>query len=104
MNFDKIFQIDCEALALANTYVWFKLMILCKIKFYLGSCVQKSSSSNAWVSEASNIIIIIQWVCGTRNGRKSHLSRLSVKHVSLDQVQPKISLASLSQKFDTFRM
>ena len=58
---------------------------------------------NFWIWLATPMLYVsyLYYSKESSQSQKSHLSRLSVKHVSLDQVQPK---KSLREKYDTFRM
>ena len=58
---------------------------------------------NFWIWLATPMLYVsyLYYSKESSQSQKSHLSRLSMKHVSLDQVQPK---KSLREKYDTFRM
>ena len=73
----------------------------CGVKLEKNDIEEKKVNFWIWLATPMLYVSYLYYSKESSQSQKSHLSRLSVKHVSLDQVQPK---KSLREKYDTFRM
>ena len=73
----------------------------CGVKLEKNDIEEKKVNFWIWLATPMLYVSYLYYSKESSQSQKSHLSRLSVKHVSLDQVQPK---KSFREKYDTFRM